>query len=1849
MTDNTVPGERSDGQRHVVTLLLTVAAWMAIGSCGGDGPTSPPPPPPPDSVPTTLELTPSAVQLASIGATVQLTATVRDQNGNAMAGQAVSWTSTNLAVASVSSGGLVTALGNGSATVSAAVGSNNSVSANASVTVEQAPASISVDPASLTLTAIGATGQLTATVADSNDNTVYDASVTWTTSHGDVTTVSTSGLVTAVSNGDATITATHSSLSVTATVTVQQVPDSFTLEPTSLAVTVGGTGTLTLAGSDANGNEISAGDLPDVNWSSDNTAVATVSGNKESATVTGVSEGDATVTASAGNVSAGTSVTVNAAPPTSINVNPTSLSLEAIGATGQLTATVTDSNGDTIPDASVTWSTSDESVATVSSSGLVTAVSNGNATITARHESLEASASVTVEQAPASVSVDPASLSLEAIDATGQLTATVTDSNGEAISGAGATWSTSDSDVATVSTSGLVTAVSNGNATIKATHGSLSATATVTVQQVLDSFTLEPTSLTVTVGGAGTLALTGEDSNGNNIQAADLPDVAWSSSDDATAKVSGNKESATVTGVSEGDATVTASAGDVSAGTSVTVNAAPPTSINVNPTSLSLEAIGATGQLTATVTDSNGDTIPDASVTWTTNNDSVATVSSSGLVTAVSNGNTTIKATHGSLSATATVTVQQVLDSFTLEPTSLTVTVGGTGTLTLTGKDSNGNDIQAADLPDVAWSSSDDATAKVSGNKESATVTGVSEGDATVTASAGDVSAGTSVTVNAAPPTSINVNPTSLSLEAIGATGQLTATVTDSSGDTIPDASVTWTTNNDSVATVSSSGLVTAVSNGNTTIKATHGSLSATATVTVQQVLDSFTLEPTSLTVTVGDTGTLTLTGKDSNSNDIQAADLPDVAWSSSDDATAKVSGNKESATVTGVSEGDATVTASAGDVSAGTSVTVNAAPPTSINVNPTSLSLEAIGATGQLTATVTDSSGDTIPDASVTWTTNNDSVATVSTRGLVTAVSNGNTTIKATHGSLSAAATVTVQQALSSLAVDPSSFRFIPDDTQTLTGSWLDANGNPISGADLSAATWSSDDTTIVSVTGTGGSATATAEDWGTATITVTVSDASGIAAAEVAGPTDAHTALMALYMDTDGENWTHNTNWMDLDKDLTDWYGVSDSDGDGAADLLVLNRKNLDGPIPPELVLWDDAIGIYLGGNRLSGTLPSDLSALSELRELQLVANILSGTIPASLYGLDLTLLALSDNDFDGSISSNIGDLDNLSWLDLGGNDFDGGIPDELANLTDLTFLDLARNPDLTGRLPDDIDDLEDLETLYLNGTDLCVPDSDDTRDWLEAIDGYARFCESHGTSIAILSQAVQTSTMDVPLLAGEEALLRVFVTSDNNGDAVDLPAVDALFYDSDGNLLDTLEATSTTTDIPNEIDQSSLDNSVNFFVPGSLIEVGLQIVVEIDPDGNVPDSLGIQKRIPETGEWAIDVRAMPDFPLTIHSFTDEDTPDRDFEERVEGLTADSAVFWEAVNLLPIDTMDYAYGDSLRHSSLNLYDLLLELTAMYESNEWTGYHAGLVANSFGGVAGVAYIDNWTMIARVDDRTIAHEWAHNLGRWHSPCVRNGTIVGVDPDYPHADAEIGAYGYDVRDSTLVANTLADLQAYCAPHWISDYHFRGMALYRDPNLSFEQYLESGAGGDPNVSRRARDMATGRAMPRGAPVRSLAVWGSVLRDSTIRLEPSFVVDAPPSLPESGGPFRLRAVDSQDRTLFDFSFDMLELADWDGAEIGSFFFLLPVDPGWETGLSRIEALSPGRGLRGAVTDVLDSSTDRPMAVLFDNVTGEIRGFIRDWRQGRNRITADDRVLRLAPGLQPMVTRGLPRDWPR
>ena len=129
----------------------------------------------------------------------------------------------------------------------------------------------------------------------------------------------------------------------------------------------------------------------------------------------------------------------------------------------------------------VTWATSDAAVATVSTSGLVTSVTNGTMTIIATSGSTGATATVTVAQVAANLVLSDSIISFVSFADTTQLTATVSDANGEVINGATVTWATSDDAVATVSSTGLVISVANGSATITATSGSLSATASVSV------------------------------------------------------------------------------------------------------------------------------------------------------------------------------------------------------------------------------------------------------------------------------------------------------------------------------------------------------------------------------------------------------------------------------------------------------------------------------------------------------------------------------------------------------------------------------------------------------------------------------------------------------------------------------------------------------------------------------------------------------------------------------------------------------------------------------------------------------------------------------------------------------------------------------------------------------------------------------------------------------------------------------------------------------------------------------------------------------------------------------------------------------------------------------------------------------------------------------------------------------------------------------------------------------------------------------------------------------------------------------------------------------------------------
>lgn len=352
------------------TLAVPILVLALIVACGGTdeaAPTEPPEPP----VATTVSISPAAVDLSSLGETLQLTAAVADQNGQAMAGASVSWTTTDNSVASVSAGGLVTAVANGSATVTATSGS---AAGTAAVTVAQRAARVDISPASVEFSSLGDSVQFTAAPFDANDNAVEDATVTWSSEDDAVATVDSSGLVTAVGNGTANITAQADAVSGAAAVTVSQViVELDVVPPATTLFSLGDTIRLVASGVDANGHH---GPALAVTWMSEHDAVATVD---STGLVTAVRTGSTDVFATTGELRDSAGVTV-AQLATEVRVTPEADTL-AIGDTLLLSAVALDGNGHVVEDTDYVWSTSNPAVVTVSDTGLARAVGPGTGRI----------------------------------------------------------------------------------------------------------------------------------------------------------------------------------------------------------------------------------------------------------------------------------------------------------------------------------------------------------------------------------------------------------------------------------------------------------------------------------------------------------------------------------------------------------------------------------------------------------------------------------------------------------------------------------------------------------------------------------------------------------------------------------------------------------------------------------------------------------------------------------------------------------------------------------------------------------------------------------------------------------------------------------------------------------------------------------------------------------------------------------------------------------------------------------------------------------------------------------------------------------------------------------------------------------------------------------------------------------------------------------------------------------------------------------------------------------------------------------------------------------------------------
>ena len=396
-----------------------------------------------------------------------------------------------------------------------------------------------------------------------------------------------------------------------------------------------------------------------VSWKSSTAAVATVDAT---GLIAGVSPGNATITATSEGVSNQAGLTVTAVPPAPVATVSVSLAASTLtpGQTTPASATIRDSNNNVLSGRSIAWTSSNTGVATVNASGVVSAVAVGSAQIIGTSEGQSGGATLSVTDTPpvpvASVSVTLANSSRTAGQTT-QATATTRDASNNVLTGRSVAWSSSNTAVATVSASGLVTAVAVGSADIIATSESKTGSATLTVAapspEPVASVSVTLAASSRTPGQTTQATATTRDAN-NNVLTGRA--ITWSSSNPGVATVS---SSGLVTAIAVGSVQIIAACEGKSGAATLTVNnptPVPVASVSVTLANSSLTP-GLTTQATATTRDANNNVLTGRSIAWSSSNNALATVSPSGLVTAVAVGSVQITATSEGKTGSANLSV----------------------------------------------------------------------------------------------------------------------------------------------------------------------------------------------------------------------------------------------------------------------------------------------------------------------------------------------------------------------------------------------------------------------------------------------------------------------------------------------------------------------------------------------------------------------------------------------------------------------------------------------------------------------------------------------------------------------------------------------------------------------------------------------------------------------------------------------------------------------------------------------------------------------------------------------------------------------------------------------------------------------------------------------------------------------------------------------------------------------------------------------------------------------------------------------------------------------------------------
>ena len=935
-----------------------------------------------------IELEPAELQLKK-GDSQTLTASIFPADATC---QTLHWGTSDSKVASVDEDGKVTAVGNGSATVFVS-SSDGGYTAYCNVYVGTPLGSLSLDPGEYTLESIGSSFKI-APVFYPEDAT--DTEVSWTSADPKIASVSSDGTVTAIGPGTTAITAAAAGGAITSkcVVTVLSPALAIKISDSRLSLEEGEEATLTASvfPSDATQSTLT--------WRSDKPEVATVD---QDGNVRAVKAGVAVITVSVSETVFETCTVTVVSRVTGISFDVDELEILP-GESHQLKVTVLPENA-SVPD--VNWSSDNAKVAKVSDTGLVTGLSAGEATIHAvtKDGGKMATCLVKVGTPVSGISLSKSSASMYVGDSPLALTAAITPSNA---SDKSVVWSSSDASVASVTAgSGLdatVTPVAAGTATITVStpDGKFSASCALTVKQHVTGVSISKSSLTLYTGQTETLSA--------QVKPEDATDtrLTWSSSDKTVATVANGLVTALKAGSTQ--IRVTSFEGGFQAVCNLTVKQHV-TGLDLSASTLTIY-LGQTVTMTATVLPSDAS---DKSVTWTSSNSDIVSVTQNGSVTANAMGEAEITATSndGGFSKSCKVTVIEPLvpaTSLTLTPKTMSLNIGDSGALELQILPNDCNE-------KLKWESSNPSVATVNNGD----IKALAAGTTTITVRGINTSASATVTViDPYAVTGVTLDRTTLSLE-MGETATLLATVLPEDA---RDKTVTWSSGNTAVATVDQQGKITTVSPGTAQITVTtkDGSFSASCALTVVERIVPIT------SISYAEKGT-TVKMNMGESYNIRVKVSPDdateqITVSPAINCPVVCEANKE----TGTSYWNVLVTAlyktgtgaifidsASGNYSTQVMFSISKINVTGIELDRTEATMR-VGQTMTLTPTITPSNASI---KTVRWESSDSSVGYVSQSGIVTAKSAGKVRITARSSDNNAiVATCTIL--IRSTTVDP-------------------------------------------------------------------------------------------------------------------------------------------------------------------------------------------------------------------------------------------------------------------------------------------------------------------------------------------------------------------------------------------------------------------------------------------------------------------------------------------------------------------------------------------------------------------------------------------------------------------------------------------------------------------------------------------------------------------------------------------------------------------------------------------------------------------------------------------------------------